>query len=150
MKKVLLSIFGYTFSAVIILMVCAVPVFGIYELGKTTWYLTQFEHDTGTVVGCSGKRFKHKSKYAYVVETKKGARITGRWYGSKSHCERQKGKTVAVLINPENKQKGVVNSFMDRWFLPLTLLSLPGLFLYGYLKKRKDKNKSAESVSEIE
>lgn len=139
MKKVLLSIFGYTFSAVIILMVCAVPVFGIYELGKTTWYLTQFEHDTGTVVGCSGKRFKHKSKYAYVVETKKGARITGRWYGSKAHCERQKGKTVAVLINPENKQKGVVNSFMDRWFLPLALLSLPGLFLYGYLKKKKSK-----------
>lgn len=150
MKKVFLYIFGYTFSAVIILMVCAVPVFGVYELGKTTWYLTQYEHDTGTVVGCSGKRFKHKSKYAYQVETKDGTRITGRWYGSKSHCERQKGKTVSVLINPENKKEGVINSFMDRWLLPLILLSLPGLFLYGYLKKRKVKNKLTESVGELE
>lgn len=137
MKNVLLHIIGYTVSAVFILMVCAVPVFGIYELGKTTWYLTQYEHDTGVIVGCSSKRFKHKSKYAYVVKTKNGARITGRWYGSKSHCERQKGKTVAVLINPENKKEGVVNSFMDRWLLGLILLSLPGLFLFGYLKKKK-------------
>ena len=151
MKRFLLAIFGYTFGAAIVLMVCAVPVFGCYELGKTVWYLTQYEHVTGTVVDCSGKRFKHKSKYAYVVETNAGTRITARWYGSKAFCERQQGKTVAVLINPENRSEGVVNSFMDRWVLPLILLGITSMFVVGYLKKRNAgiESREEQSVSSV-
>lgn len=137
MKKFILAIFGYTLGTAIVLMVCAIPVLGCFELGKTIWYLTQYEHETGTVVDCVGKRFKHKSKYAYVVETQDGTRITARWYGSKSFCERQHGKTVSVLINPENKSEGVINSFMDRWLLPTALLGITGLFVVGFLRKRQ-------------
>lgn len=137
MKKLLLSLFGYTFCTVFVLMVCAVPVVGCYELGKTVWYLTQYERRTGTVVDCVGKRFKHKSKYAYVVETKDGTRVTARWYGSRAWCERQLGKSASVLIDPENGQEGVINSFMDRWLLPVVLLGGAGLLVVGFLKKQK-------------
>lgn len=136
MKRFLLTIFGYTMGTALVLMVCAVPVFGCYELGKTLWYLTQYEHETGTVVDCSGKHFKQGTKYAYVVETADGTRIRARWYGSKSYCERQQGKTVSVLINPENRSEAVINSFMDRWCIAVIFLGLTGLFVGGYFKKR--------------
>lgn len=127
-------------------MVSAVPVVGCYKLGKTVWYLTQYEHQTGTVVDCVGKRFKHKSKYAYVVETKEGTRVTGRWYGSQSWCERQQGKTASVLINPEKPQEAVINSFMDLWLLPTALLGITGLFVVGFLKKRQASSEKARAA----
>ncbi|WP_417392071.1 DUF3592 domain-containing protein [Gimesia sp.] len=137
MKKWLLSCLGYTLCAVFVLLVCAVPVVGCYELGKTLWYLTQYEDQTGTVVGYKSKHFKQGTKYACVVKTADGTRITARWYGSKDWCERQQGKQVSVLINPEKPQEGVVNSLMDRWLLPAVLLGLTSLLVVGYLKKRK-------------
>ena len=137
MKKILLHIFGYTFSGIIILLAAAIPMGGLYYLGESIWYISTYDKSTGVVVSCSRKTFqgKWRTKYAPVVKTDSGANVTSKSYGSKASCYSKKGETVGLLINPMNKEDAVLNTFFDRWVMPLGLLSIPGLLLFFILGK---------------
>ena len=130
------------FLMMFILMLCSVPLFGVYELGKTVWYLSSYESDLGEVVGCHWKETEHSSGYAIVVQTKEGVRLTGSWYGSKENCVRQLGTSIKVLVNPANRQEAVLNTFIDRWLPALCLLGLTGLGLFIYFQKRVQREKT--------
>lgn len=147
MKSIILKIFGYTFSGIIILLAAAIPVGGLYYLGESIFYVTTYERDTGIVVSCSREAFssvhstvKPKSsggaKYAPVVKVNGGKQITSKSYEGKESCYAKKGQEINILINPDNKNEAIINTFKDRWLVPLGLLSVPGILLFFYVRKR--------------
>ena len=136
MKKILLTIFGYSFGLIVILAVLAIPVGGLYESGRSFFYLTKYEHSTGKITRCESRQFKKRTKYAPVVVTEFGLRIKARWYGSKESCKENIGQNISVLIDPKNSDHGVLNTFVERWMLASILLGITSLFFFGYLKKK--------------
>lgn len=120
----------------IVFMLCLIPLTGIYELGKTVWYLSRYESELGEVVGCHRQETELSSGYAIVVQTKEGVRITGGWNGSQENCVRQLGTSIKVLINPEDRQVAVLNTFVDRWLMALVLLGLSGVIVFLAFKRR--------------
>ncbi len=135
MKNILQTVFVYGFGLFAILAVLAIPVGGLYESGRSIFYLTKYEHNTGKVTRCESRRFKKRTKYAPVVVTESGLRIKARWYGSKESCRENIGQNVSVLIDPENPDHGVLNTFVERWMLASILLGITSLFFFGYLRK---------------
>ncbi|WP_417384014.1 DUF3592 domain-containing protein [Gimesia sp.] len=120
----------------IVCMLCLIPLIGVYELGKTVWYLNRYESELGEVVGCELQGTEQSSGYVIVVQTKAGARLTGNWGGSRENCLRQLGHTVEVLVNPKNKKMVVLNTFVERWLSALVLLGLAGVIIFLALKRR--------------
>ncbi len=138
MKKFLSNIFGYSLTGLFFVLIAAVPIGGFYQLGKSIWYVTTYEKDTGVVVSCSSRVSKGRwtTKYASVVEMDDGSRITSKLYGSRESCYNKQGERVSVLLNPDNRDEAVINTFDDLWLMPLLLLSIPGLLLVSYIAKR--------------
>jgi hypothetical protein len=126
----------YLWITMIIFTVCLIPLVGVYELGKTVWYLSQYESEPGEVVGCHWNETEYSSGYAIVVQTKAGVHLMSSWYGSRENCLKQLGNRVNVLVNPQDRQEAVLNTFIDRWLSPLTLLGLTGIGVYFYFKRR--------------
>ncbi len=136
MKNILQTVFVYGFGLFAILAVLAIPVGGLYESGRSIFYLTKYEHSTGRVTHCESRRFKKRTKYAPVVVAESGLRIKARWYGSKESCRENIGQNISVLIDPENPDHGVLNTFVERWMLASILLGITSLFFFGYLRKK--------------
>lgn len=135
------TIFGYTFAAVFYLMIAAVPIYGVYEMGRSLSQSLTYFPATGIAVDCKGKYTRKKTKYAVqvrveAIEDHPARTITSRWHGSKSSCRENLGNTYPVLIDPDSRDGGVINSFVERWLLPLLVLSIPGLFVWGWANKR--------------
>ncbi|QDT26748.1 hypothetical protein Enr10x_20580 [Gimesia panareensis] len=126
----------YLWITMMIFTVCLIPLVGFYELGKTVWYLSRYESEPGEVVGCHWKETEHSSGYAIVVQTKAGVHLTGSWYGRRENCLKQLGDRIEVLVDPQDRQVAVLNTFIDRWLPALTLLGLTGIGVYFYLKRR--------------
>ena len=132
-------LFGAVWNIGVILigcLLCLIPIIGVYELGKTIWYLNHYESDLGEVVACELKGADNSAGYVIVVQTKAGTRLSGSWYGSREYCLKQLGNRVNVLVDPQDRQEAVLNTFIDRWLSPLTLLGLTVIGVYFYFKRR--------------
>ena len=138
MKDKILPIFGCTFSVIILSTLAIIPLGGAYYLGKSIWYVSSYENSVGKVVACSAKNIKTRGiLYAMVIQTDSGSRITAKHHVSKENCYRVQGEIVSILLNPDNKNEGVINSFRERWKLPLIFIGSPIIIiLIIYLKKR--------------
>ncbi|MDH5426373.1 MAG: hypothetical protein OEY29_15400 [Gammaproteobacteria bacterium] len=137
MKGKILPIFGCSFSVVIISVLAVIPVSGIYYLGKSIWYVSYYENSTGKVVSCSENNIKMRGVlYAMVIESDSGLHITANHHVNKEMCFDAQGETVNILINPNNKKEGVINTFRERWKIPFIFLGLPVIILIIYFKKR--------------
>ncbi len=132
------KVFGYTLTGIFALIIAALPIGGLYTLGRSIYYSTTYERSTGIVETCARQKFRvsGRIRYAPVIVMKGGASVTSITYESREGCFDKKGKTVNLLINPENKSEVVVNTFDDMWMMPLLLLSVPGIFLVSYIAKR--------------
>ena len=132
------KIFGYTLTGIFALIIAAVPIGGLYTLGHSIYYTVAYEKSTGVIETCASKVFKDRwrTKYAPVVITEDGSRITSITYESREACFSKKGKTVNLLLNPENRSEVVINTFDDMWMMPLLLLSFPSILLVSYIAKR--------------
>jgi hypothetical protein len=132
------NIFGYTLTGILVLIIAAVPIGGLYTLGRSIYYTASFEKSTGVVETCASKTFRNKwrTRYAPVIVMEDGTRATSITHESREGCFDKKGKEVSLLINPDNRDEVVVNTFSDMWMMPLLLLSVPGIFLGSCIAKR--------------
>lgn len=135
------TIFGYTFAGVFYLMIAAVPIYGVYEMGRSLSQSLSYFPATGVAIDCHSKYTGKKTKYAVRVRVETigehpARTISSRWYGSRSSCRENVGDTYPVLIDPDSRDGGVINSFVERWLLPLLVLSIPALFVWGWVNKR--------------
>ncbi|WP_417397362.1 DUF3592 domain-containing protein [Gimesia chilikensis] len=132
-------LFGAVWNLGVILigcLLCLIPIIGVYELGKTIWYLNHYESDLGEVVACELKGNDNSAGYVIVVQTKAGARLTGSWGDSRENCLRQLGKKVEVLVNPQNRQVAVLNTFIERWLSAFVLIGLATVIIFLGLKRK--------------
>ncbi len=132
------KIFGYTLTGIFALIIAAVPIGGLYTLGRSIYYTATYERSTGIVETCARQKFRAsgRTRYAPIIIVSGGVSATSITYESKEGCFNKKGKTVNLLINPENKNEVVVNTFDDMWMMPLLLLSFPSIILVSYIAKR--------------
>lgn len=132
-------LFGAVWNLGVILigcLLCLIPIIGVYELGKTIWYLNHYESDLGEVVACELKGADNSAGYVIVVQTKAGTRLSGSWGDSRENCLRQLGKKVEVLVNPQNRQVAVLNTFIERWLSAFVILGLATVIIFLGLKRK--------------
>ncbi|MBT3336674.1 MAG: hypothetical protein HN855_16560 [Anaerolineae bacterium] len=72
MEKILKNIFGYSLSGIFFLIAAALPVGGLYTLGRSIWHTTKYERSSGINLTCASKVSKARktTKYAPIVEKK--------------------------------------------------------------------------------
>ena len=111
------KIFGYTLTGIFALIIAAVPIGGLYTLGRSIYYTATYEKRTGVVEICASKVFrdKHRTKYAPVIIMEDGARVTSITYESREGCF---GRNYLSDISRHE------NSAEHSWHLAITLLAL--------------------------
>ena len=144
------SLLGYFIGGVFVVLILFGPIgvtsYFVYNLSHA---LLNFEPDTAEIVRCESNRLSGSSaryKRVPVAVTQSGNTIKGsmdevRWIYK---CNDLIGKKVNVLIDPNNKNKGHINSFWQLWFMPILFLIISLIYypavIKAYIRKLKKRN----------
>lgn len=139
------SIIGYLIGGVFVLLILFAPIgvtsYFVYNFANA---LLNYESDTAQIIRCESKRLSGSSaryKRVPVAITDSGNTIKGsmdevRWVYK---CNDLIGKKVKVLVDPNNKNKGHINSFWQLWFMPILFLIISLIYypfiIKAYIKK---------------
>lgn len=126
------NIFRWIWRFCVFMILFVVPASGMYEIGETLWYQKYYLKDTGLIAGCTNQQTESGEIYHVVVKTREAWGITDRRYDNGEDCTSQIGRLVFVLINPENREEIVMDSFRERWLPALKLFIVSGLFIFIY------------------
>ncbi|MDP7319674.1 MAG: hypothetical protein QF441_03655 [Bacteriovoracaceae bacterium] len=149
MKLFSISTFlGYFIGGCFVLLMLFAP------LGATTYFvydivlaLSKYEKDIAIIERCESSRQNSGSSVRYkrvpIAVTSSGRIVKGqmdeiRWL---TKCDSLIGNKVEVLINPQNKKEGYINTFWQLWFMPLLFFIISAIYYPFIIKKYIEKLK---------
>lgn len=138
------KIVGYLIGAVLLMgLLFPIPASVYFTYNALNAVLT-FDRESAQITACYSHRQKSSNRvsisFGPVAVSPSGTKAKGgfRWQ-KKAWCEYSLGDQVEILIDPNDDQKVLINSFMQLWFYPVLFTFLAiiiSMAVFKNLKKR--------------